>query len=305
MATPGDDSTSRSTPQPNASFQAINRMNAGHNDSGRSSRVASAPGTPQADDSATASKQSAPAPPDALKASAQSDSYGTRSRRTGKERLNYAEDQDADFDFTSAATTTSYKKNAAASATNAQASTDAKRTKESTQPVATNGAHSSANHQSIAKDPAPGATSASNPKKRKAAGAATPTASTPTGGAAVSATNMRKQLPSSLPQARETNMLTFTRSKSCLNSKGELVADDGTKLNVNGKRLALHPFSRPTRRPFPRTSQRWKAVYPATTATLQNRMPEANTSNHRPCVPCMRATRRAILPLSADGIPAH
>ena len=243
------DSTSRSTPQPNASFQAINRMNAGQTDSGRSSRVASAPGTPRADDGATATKQSAPAPSDTLKASAQSDSYGTRSRRTGKERLNYAEDQDADFDFTSAATTTSYKKNAAPSATNAQASTDAKRTKESTQPVTTNGSHSSANNQNIAKDPVPGATSAStNPKKRKAAGAATPTASTPMGAAAVSATNMRKQLPSSLPLARETNMLTFLRSKSCLNSKGELVADDGTKLNVNGKRLALHPFSKTTRR---------------------------------------------------------
>jgi len=304
MATPGDDSTSRSTPQPNASFQAINRMNTSQNDSGRSSRVASAPGTPKADDSATASKQPAPAPPDTLKASAQPESYGTRSRRTGKERLNYAEDQDADFDFTSAATTTSYKKNAS-SATNAQATTDAKRAKESSQSVITNGAHSSANHQTIAKDPAPGATSAStNPKKRKAAGAATPTgsASTPLGGAAIAATNMRKQLSSALPLARETNMLTFSRSKSCLNPKGELVADDGTKLNVNGKHLALHPFSRP----FPRTSQRWKAVYPATTTTLSDRMPEANrTSNHRPCIPCVRTTRRAILPLSADGISTH
>jgi hypothetical protein len=251
----GDDSTSRSTPQPNATFQSINRMSTGQNDSGRSSRVSSAHGTPQADDSATATKQSAPAPSDTLKASAQSDSYGTRSRRTGKERLNYAEDQDADFDFTSAATTTSYKKNAASSATSTQVSTDAKRTKESTQPVTTNGAHSNANHQNIAKEPAPGATSAStNPKKRKAAGAATPSASTPVGGAAVSATNMRKQLPSSLPLARETNMLTFTRSKSCLNSKGELVADDGTKLNVNGKCLALHPFSNTTtRRPSVRS----------------------------------------------------
>ena len=141
---------------------------------------------------------------------------------------------------------------ALSAATNAQATTDAKRTKESSQPVTTNGAHSSANQQNIAKDPAPGATSAStNPKKRKAAGAATPTASTSMGGAAVSATNMRKQLPSSLPLARETNMLTFLRSKSCLNAKGELVADDGTKLNVNGKRLALHPFSTTTRRPVP------------------------------------------------------
>lgn len=261
-ATPGNDSTARSTPQPNASFQAINRMNAGQTDSGRSSRAASAPGTPKADDGATATKQSAPAPPDAPKASAQPDSYGTRSRRTGKERLNYAEDQDADFDFTSAATTTSYKKNAS-SATNAQATTDAKRAKESAQPVTTNGAHSSASQQNIAKDPATGATSAStNPKKRKAAGTATPTASTPLTSAAVSATNMRKQLSSSTPLARETNMLSFSRSKSCLNSKGELVADDGTKLNVNGKRLTLYPFSK--MRPFPRTSSR---------AEMESRLP--------------------------------
>lgn len=275
-------------------------MNGGQNDSGHSSRGASAPGTPQPEESATAAKQSALAP-DALKASAQSDSYGTRSRRTGKERLNYAEDQDADFEFTSAATTTSYKKNATA-ASNTPSTTDAKRVKEATQPVTTNGAHSSANNQTtIAKDPAPGATSAAtNPKKRKAAGTATPTnlASTPLVGAGVSATNMRKQLPSSY--ARETNMLTFSRSKSCLNSKGELVADDGTKLNINGKRLALHPFSRPS----PRTSQRLKALYPA--IAISNPMPEANTTSMcRSCVPCVRTSWRALLSLSAYGIPAR
>lgn len=29
--------------------------------------------------------------------------------------------------------------------------------------------------------------------------------------------------------------MSFGKSRSCLNKKGELVADDGTKLNVNGK----------------------------------------------------------------------
>jgi hypothetical protein len=251
-AVQGDDSTSPSTPQSNvafSSFQAINRVNGGQSESGRQSRDASARGTPQADAPGPNLKSSEAASSNVAKASAQLEqfesagNYGTRSRRGGKERLNYAEDQDADFDFTSAATTTTYKKGASAAAANAQSTPDSKRAKESAQPVTTNGAHSSANNQTIAKDPAPGATStATNPKKRKAAGTATPTnlASTPPVSAALSAANMRKQLPSSL--ARETNMLSFSRSKACLNNKGELVADDGTKLNINGKRLARIPF---------------------------------------------------------------
>jgi hypothetical protein len=268
-AAQGDNSTSPSTPQSNpafSSFQAINRANGGHGESGRQSRDVSARGTPQAD-AAPNLKSSEATSSNLTKASAQAEqldpagSYGTRSRRGGKERLNYAEDQDADFDFTSAATTTSYKKGASAAA-NAQNTTDAKRAKESAQLVTTNGAHSSANNQTIAKDPAPGATSTvTNPKKRKAAGTATPTnlASTPPVSAALSAANMRKQLPSSL--ARETNMLSFSRSKSCLNKKGELVADDGTKLNINGKRLARIPFHGSLS--HARTSQRFKTLYPA------------------------------------------
>lgn len=267
----GDDSTSPSTPKSNAafsSFQAINRGNGGQGESGRQSRDASARGTPQAD----APKSSeATSSSNVTKASAQpeqldpSGSYGTRSRRGGKERLNYAEDQDADFEFTSAATTTSYKKSASAAA-NAQSTTDAKRAKDSAQPATTNGTHSSANNQTIAKDPAPGATStATNPKKRKAAGTATPTnlASTPPVSAALAAANMRKQPPSSL--ARETNMLSFSRSKSCLNKKGELVADDGTKLNINGK-PSPHPFSRGSS--ASRTSHRFEALYPAIIVAL-------------------------------------
>lgn len=267
MAAQGDDSTSQSTPQSNAatsSFQAINRANGAQSDGGGQSRDASARGTPQADATVPNLKTSEATATNVSKASTQSDqvdnsgSYGTRSRRGGKERLNYAEDQDADFDFTSAATTTSYKKGASA-ATNAQNTTDAKRSKESAQTVTTNGAHSSANNQ-VAKDLVPGATStATNPKKRKAAGTATPTntTSTPPVVAALAAANMRKQAPASL--ARETNMLSFSRSKACLNKKGELVADDGTKLNVNGKRLArIIPFSWVLR-----TSQRFEALYPA------------------------------------------
>lgn len=243
-----DMSDFQSTPQPtttSSSFQAINRISGGQSDSGSQSRDVSARATPQAD-SAPAQKQ-APAA-STLKASAQADaldstgsgSYGTRSRRTGKERLNYAEDQEPDFDFTSAATTAAYtKKSAAAAVASAQGTTDAKRAKDS---ATTNGAHSSANNQTTAKDSAQGASTASttNPKKRKAAGTATPTnqTSTPPVSVALAVANMRKQAPSAL--ARETNMMTFERSRACLTKKGELVADDGTKLNVNGK--PAHPF---------------------------------------------------------------
>lgn len=301
----GDDSTSQLTPQSTtatSSFQAINRSNGAHSDSGRQSRDTSARGTPQADATVPNLKASEATATNASKATEQVDSsgsYGTRSRRGGKERLNYAEDQDADFDFTSAATTTSYKKGASATA-NAQSTADAKRAKESAQSVTTNGAHSSANNQT-AKDLAPGATT--NPKKRKAAGTATPTntTSTPPVVAALAAANMRKQPPASL--ARETNMLSFSRSKSCLNKKGELVADDGTKLNVNGKRPArIIPFSWVSR-----TAQRFEALYPA---IIIIGLPVSGClrltlNQYRPCVPCLRTTWRTVLSLSVDGIPAH
>lgn len=306
--------TSRSTPQPNAgfsSFQAINRMNEDPTGSRRQSRDASARGTPQAE-GVTGQKQTSEAPAqNASKASAQgesteaSGSYGTRSRRTGNQRLNYAEDQDAEFEFTSAATTTSYKKGVPTA--NAQSATDVKRAKDSAQPVTTSSAHSSANNQTVAKDSTPGATSAAttNPKKRKAAGTATPTnhATIPPMSAGLPATNMRKQAPSSL--ARETNMLTFSKSKSCLNKKGELVADDGTKLNINGKRLALRPASLFRGALFAEV----QALYPASPSHRRSNkittMKCLRLTNYRSCLSGMRTARRALLPLPGDGVLAH
>lgn len=319
----GNASDSNSTPQPNAtssSFQAINRSNVSQSDSGRQSRDVSARATPTAE-GATAQKQTSQAPAlNANKASGQAESlegpsnYGTRSRRTGKERLNYAEDQDADFDFTSAATTTSYKKNAIPA--NAQNPPDAKRAKE---PVTTNGAHSSANSQTIAKDSAPGATASAstttNPKKRKAAGTATPTnqTATPPLGAALAAANLRKQAPSAL--ARETNMMSFTRSKGCLNKNGELVADDGTKLNVNGKPpRPQHPFSRTRARRLgwlglASSIAEVDSLLPRIASKSEqrtSRMPKANMIFLcRSRLSRVRTARRAVLSLSDYGVSAH
>lgn len=154
-----------------------------------------------------------------------------------------------DFEFTSAATTTSSKKNTASAAANAQgtSTTEAKRAKETATLPSVNGGglpHSSANH--AAKETIAGTSNTTNPKKRKAAG--TPATSTPPVASALTgaAANMRKPqvVPSVL--ARETNMMTFTKSKACLNKKGELLADDGTKLAVNGEYMrGIFPFDVP------------------------------------------------------------
>jgi hypothetical protein len=88
--------------------------------------------------------------------------------------------------------------------------------------------------------PANATSTATSSKKRKAAAAAVPsaqgalaTSSTPPPAAArkpVIASAATSVIP-----ARESNVMTFSKHRSCLNKKGELIADDGTKLNVNGK----------------------------------------------------------------------
>jgi len=249
---------SRSAPAPeqqiltSGAFQAINRQTIGQQYSNAASRNSDARVSPQVDP-ATAEKSAQPAqapsaetpPTNGSKAQLESldagGSYGTRSRRTGNQRLNYAEDQDMDFEFTSAATTASLKKSAVAAASSATTlqgthTAEPKRAKESANPIAVNGgvAHSNANN--VAKEAAGGSSSTTtNPKKRKAAGAPS-TSTPPAASASVGTTNMRKTAGVSAPSvlARETNMMTFVKSKAYLNKKGELAADDGIKLAVNG-----------------------------------------------------------------------
>lgn len=164
--------------------------------------------------------------------------YGTRSRnRTGNARPNYAEDQETDFE----AAGTSSKKTAAAesAAVAAQSNAGTKRASDFARLIAYKGSGTSVNGEGP-KESTPsttGATSSSS-KKRKAAGPpAQVAASTPptTSNATMpSVTSARKLAPAS-STARETNVMTFTKHKSCLNKKGELVADDGTKLCINGE----------------------------------------------------------------------
>lgn len=182
--------------------------------------------------------------------------YGTRSRnRTGNARPNYAEDQDMDFELS---TTTKKKPANDSSATTlaGQAAAEAKRAQaEFARFIAVNSGSAHANGTTT-KESTPGTPGlASNvSKKRKAAGApAGLTQTPPPSNSPVPAVTRKLAAPSAT--ARETNVLTFTKHRSCLNKKGELVADDGTKLCINGKPgllSAICPFSR--FRPYPASS---------------------------------------------------
>lgn len=151
--------------------------------------------------------------------------YGTRSRnRTGTSRPNYAEDQEMDFEASSAATT---KKKPAAEAT-PSTGPSASGTKQAARHALDS---SSANaNGSSGKESTPGVTS----KKRKAAGASTTLTQTPPVSNSPAPAAVRKPAASGAA-ARETNIMSFSKHRSCLNKKGELVADDGTRLMANGE----------------------------------------------------------------------
>lgn len=154
--------------------------------------------------------------------------YGTRSRnRTGNARPNYSEDQEYDYDFVSSAATTTAnavnKKPQAAAGASDAGNADSKRAANTASVSQTNGVAGT--------DPNV------NSKKRKAAVAATQavisnSSTTSVNGSGVA---MRKTAAPTTTNTREISIMTFAKSKACLNKKGELIADDGTKLAVDGK----------------------------------------------------------------------
>ncbi|KXL46051.1 hypothetical protein M433DRAFT_153946 [Acidomyces richmondensis BFW] len=172
----------------------------------------------------SASVQSAPAEPNGVDGvMTETATYGTRSRnRMGNARPNYAEDQDMDFEISTTAATK--KKASQESGLPTPSAAEAKRAEDFTRLVV---GHSKETTPASSNAPAPS-------KKRKTVGSTpqqsntTPTATTPVTSA------LRKTALSAISAGtRETNVMTFTKHKSCLNKKGELVADDGTKLSVN------------------------------------------------------------------------
>ena len=252
-----------------SSFQAVNKQAANHN-----SDVASAAAHSTAQRGSSASAGATPPPKGAVVAqkaaqttqpssdglnlqqpSSQMDgldgtmtetaSYGTRSRNRNA-RPNYAEDQEMDFDFASAATTTKKAQPNSASSAGPNAA-EAKRAKDFADLVGMNGNNTGpSTPQNGARDSPAAPAAATNPKKRKAASALTNSVPTPPQTSAPAPVAARKTGAYAPPaMARETNVMSFNKHRSCLNKKGELIADDGTKLCVNGK----HP---PTTSPFSR-----------------------------------------------------
>jgi hypothetical protein len=169
--------------------------------------------------------------------------YGTRSRqRTGAPRPNYAEDKDLDMDVE---TNGAHTKPTGARRSGAATSSYHSETDRGSAPptrrgfTAVNGVVNSSSGQSPApKDSIPGtSTFAANPststasKKRKQPGSsATPTtvsnhyvATRPKGQGWV---NGRFQ--------PESNMMAFERCGGYLNAEGQLKADDGTAISING-----------------------------------------------------------------------
>lgn len=159
--------------------------------------------------------------------------YGTRSRnRAGNPRPNYAEDQDMDFEYS----TNASKKKAAATdsaASAAQSTGEAKRARDFAQLITNADGTPPVLNGASAKELTPGP-AATVSKKRKAVGPpAALTQTPPTSNSPAQSATRKVAAPSAV--ARETNVMSFLKHKHTLNKKGELIADDGTKLSPNGK----------------------------------------------------------------------
>lgn len=216
-------------------------------------------------------------------------SYGTRSRNRTSTRPNYAEDQEMDFEYSSSAATTGKKKasETSSSTTNTltQAS-DTKRAPEVTSFQAING-HGGSVAGAGGKDSSastPTATTTGTSKKRKAAGHAAAALQATTASATPPPVAARKPAaPAGLSsQARETNVMSFSKHRACLNKKGELIADDGTKLSVNGKLR----FDSPDLAHEPHKPRKWRLQpYPTPhtyTQTHRHTDTQAQTHTHPP-----------------------
>jgi len=176
-------------------------------------------------------------------------SYGTRSRhRTGTTRINYAEDKELDFDVEA----TSSKDNNARKHTKSSESTGAvettslpngarRTTANDAEGASLQNGHKESSTTTASVTAANG-TSQPASKKRKIAGQAPGASSTATQSqtasspAPVTQATSSKSYPAAqlVPGFRETNMLGFERCRGQLKNK-VLIADDGTRLQVNGR----------------------------------------------------------------------
>jgi hypothetical protein len=200
--------------------------------------------------------------------------YGTRSRnRPGAARPNYADDKELDMEIeaagrikpiataapaTATATTTTTKK-AASSNSHTAESTPA--------PLGFAAINSLSINGEPAAPQAPAVASPAPTKKRKQPGS-----NQGSNGATTSYALGPRSKAQQGSAYVETNMMSFFRCASKLNTKKQLVADDGTVLGANGEQ------------------------------TLPIHVADALTIS-RPCILHMRTSRRTLLPCPHHGIP--
>lgn len=184
--------------------------------------------TPQSQPmTATASSSSQHPPADSIDANGTSaTNYGTRSRnRTGGHRINYAEDKDLDIELEALTKPQRASKRTSAAASETHNSISGLPPASSTNndtPAAV------ASTPSSAPTPAPASAPVTTKKRKHPGGhhAATTTSS-----------SSRSKHTSSIPFKGyvETNMMSFTKCGYRLNAKQQLVANDGTTIQANGK----------------------------------------------------------------------
>ena len=154
--------------------------------------------------------------------------YGTRSRNRTGHRPNYADDKELDLEIEQAGRIKPASKKSAPASTNNLAPTQ-------TNPsfAVVNGGGLDDEH-APSPAPAPAAQPAPAPSKKRKAPGSNPVApiAAPPPSAYTLDTRTRFSGPASYV---ETNMMSFSRSGSKLNAKGQLVADDGTALVVDGE----------------------------------------------------------------------
>jgi hypothetical protein len=159
--------------------------------------------------------------------------YGTRSRNRGP-RINYADDKELDQEIEAAGRMpkTSSRKSAAASAPAASSSNGFSAVNSANAVNDDSGFHgASANAVATVAAPAPS-------KKRKQPGGGSAAAS----GSSTPFALGPRRAPAQSAHYVVSNLLSFTKCSGRLNSKKQLVADDGTTLQANGM-LHFHPSS--------------------------------------------------------------
>ena len=181
--------------------------------------------------------------------------YGTRSRnRTGNARPNYAEDNEMDFEYSS--NNKKKQSDAAGAASAGPTPPDSKQPQEPARFVAVN-SNAGLSKAAAAKESTPGMATGGPgtiSKKRKAAAASNSQAPTPPSNNTPAPSGARKTgglAALSATSGRDANVMTFHKHKACLNKRSELVADDGTKLSINGEFLIFFfPFSLQSHHPL-------------------------------------------------------